>query len=199
MRRRGRRLGGREGFHVFCKSARLLPARLLLPPTSCDRIQECQQVDRPSSSVCSPSVCPSLLVFGCPSVRLSCVVLRSGCRSLEVSVFQVPVLKREAFLLPLAPFFIVKVNVCSLKKGLIRDKVRQTDRRPRCRVIKPAAGKSFRATPSMLCVRGRETFWTFGRSNSFSRSTLGTDCQLLPTLGLRRVKGTVHPRIKCVV
>ena len=104
-------------FSRLCKSARLLPARHLRPPTSCDRIQECQQVNRPSSSVCSPSVCPSLLVFGCPIfVRLLCVVLRSRCGSLEVSVFEVPVLKREAFLLPLAPFFIVKVNVCSLKK-----------------------------------------------------------------------------------
>lgn len=40
-------------------------------------------------------------------------VLREG-RSLQVSVFQVPVLKREALLLPLAPFLIVKVNVSAL-------------------------------------------------------------------------------------
>lgn len=53
-----------------------------------------------------------------PSLTFSAVSpVASLCTSLEVSVFEVPVLKREALLLPLAPFLIVKVNVCSLKQA----------------------------------------------------------------------------------
>lgn len=43
--------------------------------------------------------------------------------SLQVSVFEVPVLEGEPLLLPLAPFFIVKVNVSALFK-LISDGLR---------------------------------------------------------------------------
>lgn len=44
------------------------------------------------------------------------VLFASLCPSLQVSVFEVPVLKGEPLLLPLAPFFIVKVNVSALFK-----------------------------------------------------------------------------------
>lgn len=87
--------------------APLRPARLL-SPASWGQIQECQQVDQPSSCVC----------LFCPSLTFSAVrPVASLCTSLEVSVFEVPVLKREALLLPLAPFLIVEVNVCSLKQA----------------------------------------------------------------------------------
>lgn len=48
--------------------------------------------------------------FAHPSVRLP---RRS---SLKVAVLQVPVLERETFLLPLAPFLVVEVNVRSLRR-----------------------------------------------------------------------------------
>lgn len=38
------------------------------------------------------------------------------CPSLQVSVFEVPVLEGEPLLLPLAPFLIVKVNVSALEE-----------------------------------------------------------------------------------
>ena len=47
-----------------------------------------------------------VFVFLCPFASL--------CASLQVSVFEVPVLEGEPLLLPLAPFFIVKVNVSAL-------------------------------------------------------------------------------------
>lgn len=49
------------------------------------------------------------------SHALSLSLIRS--LSLQVSVLQVSVLEREALLLSLAPFFIVKVNVSSLQGG----------------------------------------------------------------------------------
>lgn len=48
------------------------------------------------------------------SIPLTAVIASVG--SLEVSVFEVPVLEGEAFLLALAPFLVVKVNVCSLRR-----------------------------------------------------------------------------------
>lgn len=54
------------------------------------------------------------------------------CPSLQVSVFQVPVLKGKALLLPLAPFLIVKVNVSALegeyKRSHIKSSVCNTTR-----------------------------------------------------------------------
>lgn len=35
--------------------------------------------------------------------------------SIQVSIFKVPVFKRKALLLSLAPFFVVKINICALK------------------------------------------------------------------------------------
>lgn len=36
---------------------------------------------------------------------------------IQISVLKVPVFKREPFLLPLAPFLIIKINICALDKG----------------------------------------------------------------------------------
>ena len=57
-----------------------------------------------SRNVNSSTFCLSL----CPCVSL--------CPSLQVSVFEVPVLEGEPLLLPLAPFLIVKVNVSALEE-----------------------------------------------------------------------------------
>lgn len=43
-------------------------------------------------------------------------VLCPLCPSLQVSIFKVPILKGEPFLLPLAPFLIVKVYVSALEE-----------------------------------------------------------------------------------
>lgn len=44
------------------------------------------------------------------------VLYVSLCPSLQVSVFEVPVLEGEPLLLPLAPFLIVKINVSALEE-----------------------------------------------------------------------------------
>lgn len=36
--------------------------------------------------------------------------------SVQVSIFQVPVFKCKTFFLPLAPFFIIKINICALRR-----------------------------------------------------------------------------------
>lgn len=50
------------------------------------------------------------------AARFVSVLSRPFYPSLQVSVFQVPVLEGKALLLPLAPFLIVKVNVSALEE-----------------------------------------------------------------------------------
>lgn len=66
------------------------------------------------------------------AARFVSVLSPSVRPSLQVSVFQVPVLKGKALLLPLAPFLIVKVNVSALegeyKSSQIKSRLYQQER-----------------------------------------------------------------------
>lgn len=90
---------------------------------------------RPGMSSSSTSVlhlrAPPVRLSVCPSVGIMSVAFRPSVwsSSLEVTVFEVPVLEGEALLLPLAPFLVVKVNVSSLKKQE-KKKKKQTKKKP---------------------------------------------------------------------